>query len=182
MWPLKESRKCDANFRTRSINKKELANSWNYINEMVNIIEAHLEQLPDLVPLFDCYRMFYRQKSDFVGGREFLRERLSQKEAVIYIAYVDENAVGFVQLFPLFSSVSMQRMFVLNDLYVEENYRGQGIATALIDKAKELVVSMGQKGLALQTEQDNPAQKLYEHLGFKRDPDLHYFWTNTEKQ
>ena len=147
---------------------------------MLSILEAKQEQLPDVVPLFDAYRMFYRQPSDFVGARDFIRERLILKESMIFIAYVDENAVGFMQLYPLFSSVSMKRMLVLNDLYVEENYRGQGIATALIEVAKELAINKGQKGLALQTEQDNPAQKLYERLGFVKDPDLHYFWTNPD--
>jgi GNAT superfamily N-acetyltransferase len=147
----------------------------------MNIRQAQIEDIPDLIPLFDGYRMFYRQKSDFMGAKQFLTERLSMKESIIYMAYIDENAVGFVQLFPIFSSVSMERMMLLNDLYIDQNYRGQGIGTALIDAAKALCKKNKSKGLALQTETDNPAQKLYEAVGFVRDPDLHYFWTNTER-
>lgn len=145
----------------------------------MNIIKATSQQLHDLIPLFDGYRQFYGQQSDFVGAKKFLEERLKLEESIIFIAYEEENAVGFTQLFPLFSSVSMQRMYLLNDLYVEENYRGKGIGEALIDQAKVLCKAKKYKGLALQTETTNPAQKLYEKLGFIKDPDLHYFWKNT---
>ena len=141
--------------------------------------KAQLADLPDLVPLFDGYRMFYRQTSDFVGAREFLKARIENNESIIYLVYVEENAVGFVQFYPLFSSVSMEPMLLLNDLYVEENYRGQGIGKALIDKGKAICREQKLKGLALQTESDNPAQKLYEDVGFVKDPDLHYFWKNS---
>lgn len=147
----------------------------------MKIIKAQIEDIPDLVPLFDGYRMFYRQESDFTGGMHFLTERISLKESIIYLAYIEENAVGFMQLYRIFSSVSMERMILLNDLYIESNYRGQGVGTALIDTAKELCSKNKYKGLALQTETNNPAQKLYESLGFKKDPDLHYFWTSTER-
>ncbi len=144
----------------------------------MNIIEATNQQLHDLIPLFDGYRQFYRQQSDFVGAKKFLEERLKLEDSIIFIAYEEENAIGFTQLFPLFSSVTMQRMYLLNDLYVEDNYRGKGIGKALIDRAKELCKVQKYKGLVLQTEVTNPAQKLYEKLGFVKDPDLHYFWKN----
>ena len=102
------------------------------------ILKAELQHVHDLIPLLDGYRMFYRQTSDFVGAKKFLEERLKLNESIIYMAYEEENAIGFVQLFPIFSSVSMQRMYLLNDLYVEKNYRGQGVGKALINKAKEL--------------------------------------------
>ena len=145
------------------------------------IVRAHVEHVPDIIPLFDAYRMFYRQESNFLGAQKFLKDRLSNNESIIYLAFADENAIGFIQLFPVFSSVSMEAMYILNDLYVEENYRGQGIGKMLINKAKALCREKKLKGLALQTETDNPAQQLYEYLEFKRDPDLHYFWLNTDR-
>ncbi|MBT8257937.1 MAG: GNAT family N-acetyltransferase [Bacteroidia bacterium] len=148
----------------------------------LKIIQAFQQHVPDLIPLFDAYRIFYRQKSDYSGARKFLNDRLQNNEAIIYLAYEDENAVGFTQLFPIFSSVSMEPMYLLNDLYVEKNYRAKGIGKALIDKAKELCIDKGYKGLALQTEADNPAQRIYEYLGFERDADLFYFWTNNQRK
>ena len=145
------------------------------------IVRAHVEHVPDIIPLFDAYRMFYRQESNFLGAQKFLKDRLSNNESIIYLAFADENAIGFIQLFPVFSSVSMEAMYILNDLYVEENYRRRGIGKMLVDQAKALCREKKLKGLALQTETDNPAQQMYEYLEFKRDPDLHYFWLNTDR-
>jgi len=72
----------------------------------------------------------------------------------------------------------MQPLFILNDLYVDENYRKQGFGIALLNKAKEVCKQHNYKGIALQTEITNPAQKLYESMDWKIDKDLHYFWTN----
>jgi GNAT superfamily N-acetyltransferase len=63
-------------------------------------------------------------------------------------------------------------------IYLEANFRGQGIGGALINKAKELCDSESNKGLAIQTAYDNPAQHLYKRLGFIEDKDLHFFWSN----
>lgn len=142
------------------------------------IVKAELQHVPDLIPLFDGYRIFYRQSSDYIKAKNFLTDRIQHNESIIYIAYDEENAVGFTQLYPLFSSVTMQPMFLLNDLYVEDNYRNQGIGNMLIDKAKQLCKTLNYKGLAIQTAQSNPAQHLYERLGFVKDPDLHLFWKN----
>lgn len=148
----------------------------------LEIIQAKPEHLPDIIPLFDAYRMFYRRKSDYKGASQFLKERLEKDESIIYLAYRDETAIGFVQLYPIFSSVSMEPMYLLNDLYVEENYRSLGIGKALIDEVKELCRERNFKGLALQTEASNPARHIYEHLGFEKDPDLFYFWTNKSRK
>ena len=143
----------------------------------MTIIQASIQHLDDLVPLFDGYRIFYRQESDIKSTKAFLKELLTNQDTIIYIAYIDDNAVGFTHLFPSFSSVSMQPLYVLNDLYVDKNYRKQKIGVALLNKAKQLCREKNYKGLALQTEATNPAQHLYESLGWKQDLDLHYFWT-----
>ncbi|WP_035334040.1 GNAT family N-acetyltransferase [Dokdonia sp. PRO95] len=145
----------------------------------MHIRKATLQDLDIITPLFDGYRLFYRQASNLEGASVFLKERLTYNESTIFIAFYDREeteAVGFTQLYPLFSSVSMERMMLLNDLYISPAHRGKGIGTLLINSAKELCISLKQKGIVLQTETTNPAQQLYERLGFNKDPDLHYFW------
>lgn len=144
----------------------------------MTIIKAHIERLNMIAPLFDAYRVFYKQASNLETSKAFLHERLKNKESIIYLALKEDKAIGFTQLYPLFSSVTMEPMFILNDLYVDADYRGEGVGEALINKAKELCINLNYKGLGLQTAKDNPAQKLYERLGFAIDPDLQYFWTN----
>ena len=145
----------------------------------MHIRKVTLQDLHIITPLFDGYRQFYKQASDLEGASVFLMERLTHNESIIFIAFNDRQeteAVGFTQLYPLFSSVSMKRMLLLNDLFIIPAYRGKGIGTLLINSAKELCVTLEHKGLVLQTETSNPAQQLYERLGFNKDPDLHYFW------
>lgn len=144
----------------------------------MTIIKAHIEHLDLITPLFDAYRVFYRKPSNKEAAKQFIFERLKNKESIIFLALVDNKAVGFTQLYPSFSSVSMQSIYILNDLYVDKDYRKQGIGVALLNRAKQLCKEQHYKGLGLQTETTNPAQHLYESLGWKKDPDLQYFWTN----
>jgi GNAT superfamily N-acetyltransferase len=141
------------------------------------IVQAQIKHLDDLVPLFDDYRMFYEQNSNIKDAKVFLKERIANKESIIFIAYSNDKAVGFTQLYSLFSSVSMQPMYLLNDLFVDSNYRNKGVGNILIQAAKDLCTKNNYKGLAIQTAYNNPAQHLYERLGFDKDPDLHFFWT-----
>ena len=144
----------------------------------MKIIQAQLKHLDDLAPLFDGYRVFYKQNSDVEAVKAFLKERITNNDSVIYMAYLDKKAVGFTQLYPLFSSVSMETMYLLNDLYVDQSIRSRGIGQVLIQAAKDLCIDNNYKGLAIQTEPHNKAQKLYQRVGFEKDTDLHFFWTN----
>ncbi|MDO3410868.1 GNAT family N-acetyltransferase [Saccharibacillus sp. CPCC 101409] len=142
---------------------------------------ASLPDLDALTELFDAYRMFYRQASDPEGARQFLSQRLENLQSVILLAEHARTgeAAGFTQLYPTFSSVSMRRVWTLNDLYVRPEHRGAGIAGQLLDAAREHAELTGAKGLQLSTAPDNrTAQKLYEGRGYIKDDEYwHYFLT-----
>ncbi len=146
---------------------------------MISIRKADVNHIPLIAPLLDQYRIFYEQNSDLAGAKRFLKERFLKNESVIFIAFNDTNkAVGFTQLYTTFSSVSLQPIFILNDLFVVKSERGNRIGEALLNKAKEFCQEMNYKGLALETAINNPAQHLYEKLGWKKDSGyFNYFWT-----
>jgi ribosomal protein S18 acetylase RimI-like enzyme len=147
----------------------------------MTIKKATVSDLELIVPLFDAYRVFYKQGSDPTAAREFLKERFLRNETVIFIALENEEPVGFTQLYTTFSSVSLQPSYILNDLYVSPNHRKKGVGEALLNQAKSHCQENGFKGLALETAIDNPAQKLYERLDWKNDTDyIHYFWRNSK--
>ena len=135
---------------------------------------ASIHDLDTLVPLFDGYRQFYRQAADPARARTFLAERFERLESVILLACDEQGAgLGFVQLFPLFSSVRTARIYLLNDLFVAQVARRQGVASALLTAAADRAKALGAARLWLQTEQVNaPAQALYESLGWQRDNDF----------
>ena len=143
----------------------------------MNIVKATLHDLDALTELFDLYRLFYQQPSDMDGARTFLNDRLSNEESVVFIAFDGNKAVGFVQLYPSFSSVSMKRTWVLNDLYVKEEGRGKGFGEALIREAITFAEETGAKGVLLETGKENvTAQRLYEKIGFVQETNHFYFF------
>lgn len=133
--------------------------------------------MSQLSVLFDAYRQFYQQASDLEGAEAFVSERLKKQESVIFVIESNEKLLGFTQLFPSFSSVSMQRLWVLNDLFVASHARKQGVAEHLMFAAKKFAEDTGSKGLILETDLDNvQAQNLYDKLGYiKQDSTYHYF-------
>ena len=136
---------------------------------------AKKEDIKQLAVLFDKYRIFYKQSSDIKNARSFLRERMKRNESVIFVAKEGKDLLGFTQLFPIFSSVSMRRTWLLNDLYVDEAVRGKGVATALLNSARKLVKIKRSKWLLLQTAADNfIAQKVYEKNGWIKETDFFY--------
>jgi ribosomal protein S18 acetylase RimI-like enzyme len=134
---------------------------------------ASPEDLDLLAPLFDAYRVFYEQPSNVQIAENFLKERLQLRESVILLAISNSGeGLGFVQLYPFFSSVSAKRIWVLNDLFVAENARGTGVSRALMNAAKQHAQFTRAARITLSTAKTNRrAQALYESLGYVRDND-----------
>ncbi|HMB90273.1 MAG TPA: GNAT family N-acetyltransferase [Rhodothermales bacterium] len=143
----------------------------------MTIIQAQLEHLEVVVPLFDAYRQFYRKASDKEGARRFIEARLRNGDSVLLLAMDDEEqAVGFTQCYPAFSSVRMRPIWILNDLFVAPTARRQGVAQALMDEAARYARHAGVIALALATEKDNDTAKaLYEQLGYEQDTAFDYY-------
>jgi GNAT superfamily N-acetyltransferase len=138
------------------------------------ITKASVDTVQDVVPLFDAYRRYYGQPADPEGARNFLTERLARSESVIFLASEADRPVGFAQLYPSFSSLSMKRTRILNDLFVSLPARGHGVGAALLEQCKRLAIDPDAKELALETMKTNlTVQRLYEGCGWKRD-DIFY--------
>jgi ribosomal protein S18 acetylase RimI-like enzyme len=147
----------------------------------LKVTQATIENLDELASLFNEYRVFYGQESDLDGAKQFLFERTRSLESIIFLVFnIDEQrAIGFTQLYPSFSSVSMKRTWILNDLYVIEQYRKQGVAKLLLDAAKTYAIKTKAKGLGLSTAIDNHiAQRLYEKNGYKKDTEYYHYFFN----
>lgn len=146
------------------------------------IEQASIRDLDDLAVIFDQYRVFYKQESNVEEAKQFLFDRLEHQQSVVFKAYDSSSRriVGFTQLYPSFSSISMKRSWILNDLFVQEEYRGHGIARRLLNEAKEYAILTKAKGIGLSTSHVNfKAQRLYESLGYKKDDEFyHYYLTS----
>ncbi len=139
--------------------------------------KAEIKDLDNLSVLFDNYRIFYWKETDIESAQNFLKDRISKNDSEIFVAENTEHQlVGFVQLYHLFSSVRMKKLWLLNDLFVNYDYRKKGISLGLIDKAKELVEKSGACGMYLETEKSNlVGNNLYPKAGFELNNDSNFY-------
>jgi GNAT superfamily N-acetyltransferase len=141
---------------------------------MATVRQATILDLDLVAPLFDAYRQFYRKPSDLALAREFLLERFRHHESVIFVALGEGGgALGFVQLFPSFSSGAAARILILNDLFVVPDARRAGVGRLLVRAAADYGRAVGAVRLTLSTEVTNrSAQALYEAEGWKQQTDF----------
>lgn len=140
---------------------------------------AQISDLNALVELFEEYRKFYKKRPNKQKAKLFLKERIEQKESALFVSTNNQNKLtGFLQLYPLFSSTQMEKMWLLNDLYVNPEYRQQGISVALINKAKQHSKKTKACGLLLETAKTNIiGNTLYIKTKFVLDTEHnYYFW------
>jgi len=139
----------------------------------MRIIKATLEHLDLLAPLFVKYREFYGELPYPDSSRDFLEKRLSRDESVIYLAMPvddDKKLLGFCQLYPSYSSLSLKRVWILNDIYVAEDARRQLVADHLMRTAKKMAKETQAVRMRVSTSSNNEvAHKVYESIGFRED-------------
>ena len=142
----------------------------------MEVFQASSEHLEEASKLFDEYRVFYKSSPDYEAAREFLKERLENGDSTIFTASVDGRIVGFTQLYPSFSSVSMKRVWILNDLFVNESYRGKGVAKSLMSAAENFARKTECARIVLATQISNvAAQSLYESRGYAKDKEFYHY-------
>ena len=137
----------------------------------IKALRADTAQLDAVAQLFDAYRGFYKQPSNLEQSRAFIAERMAAGESAIFLAQDEHGeALGFVQLYPTFSSIDAHRTWLLSDLFTTPAARGRGVGRLLMNTARAFALETGAKGLVLETATDNyTAQGLYESLGYVRD-------------
>lgn len=143
----------------------------------IEIKRIDLNEADLVISLFNQYRIFYGNFSDLGMAKAFVDARLENNESVIFVALDGNKPVGFTQLYPKYSSAKLSKNWILNDLFVDENYRKQGIGEGLIKTAMDFAKTQGSTFVQLETAVDNyTAQSLYEAIGFKKQaPDTEFF-------
>jgi GNAT superfamily N-acetyltransferase len=146
----------------------------------VRVQKASLHDVNALSVLFNDYRQFYEMPADLEGARKFLSDRITNNESVIFLARAgDGNVTGFVQLYPIFSSTRMKRLWLLNDLFVVHSCRGTGTSVGLVEAAKQFARETLSCGLVLETAKLNVvANKFYKRIGFTLDSDHNFYAWN----
>jgi len=149
---------------------------------MKQIEIATLGHLNEFAELFNNYRVFYRQTSDIERGKTFLKDRIIKNETVTFLIKADDKFAGFAQLYPLYHYGTLQRQWLLSDLFVAPDFRGRGLSIDLIERCKRHCEETDACGLLLETEKTNDiGNRLYPKCGFELDK-VHNYYNWWKKQ
>lgn len=102
-------------------------------------------------------------------GQEFFTKRLKSRKSFILLAQDGNNLVGYILI--TMEKLSWRAFNPIADvvnLSVAPEYRGKGIGTVLVQKAKKLALKRGAKRMGVSTLAGNaPAIRFYQRLGFR---------------
>jgi GNAT superfamily N-acetyltransferase len=137
---------------------------------------AREEEVEELLPLMRAYCDFYESSPTDEGLRTMLRTLIDDpSQGAVFIARDGGRAVGVATLDWKWSSLKGARMGYLEDLYVEPDSRGKGIADALIEICAQRCRELGMPAMQWATAPDNHrAQKVYNRTGAEAETLLEY--------
>lgn len=143
------------------------------------IRKATLKDLNQLTNLFDQYVVFYNKPSNHEKHKAYLKERIENNEATVFMAFDNkkpEKAIGFTLVYVTFSSLALNKILMLNDLFVDSTIRKKGTGEQLILQTVKLSKELGSNLIRLRTAKNNTiAQGLYHKMGFVRDKHLYTY-------
>lgn len=143
---------------------------------IMNIRNMEEKDLKSVSILLNDYRIFYNKQSDLTLCEQFLKDRFDNDDSQIFVAELDDEVIGFAQIYPTFSTVSLQRAYILNDIFVSEKARNTGAGRKLIEKSFEYAEENNARYICLETVKDNvKAQKLYEKMGMSIDDAVYHY-------
>ena len=135
------------------------------------------EQLEPLLPLIAAYQRFYEAKEiDEERNRAFFSRFLAPSEdGMLLGARRGGDLLGYACLYWSFTSIVPAETVLMNDLYVVESARGQGVGRALIEASAAVGRERGAQRLEWATAPDNAAaQRLYDTTGAERSEWIEY--------
>lgn len=138
---------------------------------MVQITVPKRSDIKAWMPLWQAYLKFYEHDlSPEITKKTWDRFFDPNETCFILCAKLDHEWVGFVTFLYHRSSWSPTQVCYLEDLYVTEKVRGQGVGRALIEAVREKAYDHGCDRIYWMTKQANEtAQKLYDKIAERTD-------------
>ena len=136
----------------------------------LSIVRATSSHEVQTAPLFDAYRQFFTEKSDIQRSMEFISERLRNQDSVVFLALDGDEGIGFIQLYPLFSSWYAKRIWFLSDLYVAPDARRSSVGRALVQRVVDHANETDASSIMVELPFSEPhLQRFYGAFGFEKD-------------
>jgi GNAT superfamily N-acetyltransferase len=142
----------------------------------VEIRPARTEEIEEMLPLIRAYCEFYETQPNDDGLRKMFETLINDpSQGAVFIARDEGKAVGFATLDWKWSSLKAGRIGYLEDLFVDPETRGKGIADALIEVCADRCRELGMPAMEWLTAPDNHrAQKVYDRTGADSDTYVEY--------
>lgn len=135
------------------------------------------QQIDSLLPLIAAYQRFYAVEDvDDERNRAFFSRFIAPSEdGMLLGAWRGAELVGYACLYWHFTSLVPAETVLMNDLFVAEGQRGEGIGRALIEACAAIARERGAHHLEWATAPDNEsAQRLYDSTGAERSEWVEY--------
>ena len=140
---------------------------------MVRLTAVAHPWFADAVDLFDDYRQHYGANPAPDAVAAWLRDQVVAERERIYLAGDTGRAFGLCSVVVLPAALTLRTMWLIRDLFVDEDMRRHGIARGLLDLVADEARAAGAHRLALQTDVANErAVKLYAQSGFRTLADV----------
>ena len=127
-----------------------------------------MRDFADFEKLSDSFKVTEKTLADAMFGRDGFVEGL--------IAEDGSRPVGYMLFYPYFASFSGQTGLYLEDVYIEQSYRGQGIGEAMLRRLARTARDRGCERIDFQVlDWNTPAVRFYQKLGAVRNDDERHF-------
>jgi len=128
----------------------------------------------DISSLCILLQQLFSQESEFIPDSKLQTialKKIIENESIgnVFIILKEEKIVGMVNMLYTISTALGGKVAILEDMVLDEHYRGQNLGTQLIQFALFTAKENGCKRVTLLTDDDNiKAHKFYENQGFHR--------------
>jgi len=140
-------------------------------SEKVNlsIRKAFVEDVPLILKLIKELSVYEKMSKEVVATEDVLRETLfgDKPYAQVLIAEIEGKHVGYALYFYNYSTFTGRPGLYIEDVYVSEKYRGQGIGTALFKYCANIAKENKCVRMEWIVLKWNPAREFYDHMGAK---------------
>jgi len=133
----------------------------------LNIRKASIDDVPLILKFIKELSVYEKMSEEVIATEDTLRETLfgDKSYAQVLIAEIKGKPVGYALYFYNFSTFIGRPGLYIEDVYVTEEYRGQGIGTALFKYCARIAKENKCVRMEWLVLKWNPARKFYENMG-----------------
>ena len=129
----------------------------------IYIKKGNLQHINDCEEILVHSELGQRYFSERGSAKKAIREGLKQKQ--LFVALESDICVGFVWYIPKGAFHSFPYLHIIA---VEENHRGKGIGTKMIDYLEKIVFKDTDKIFLVVADFNPSARQLYEKIGYRQ--------------